>query len=228
MPGDYSVYKHTAPSGKVYIGITCQNPLRRWNSGRGYKSSPHFYSAILKYGWDCFSHEILYTGLSKEEAEHLEIDLIAKYNSTDPACGYNQATGGGVNRGYHLTPERRAAISEEMKSRVIADETREKLRKANLGKRHTAESKEKMRAAKLGRRLSPETREKMRLSNRGKRNRRVVCVETGETFGSVTAAAVAKNLSHENISKVCRGKRETTGGYHWEFVTNEQEGHRAG
>lgn len=26
----YSVYKHTSPSGKVYIGITKQKPVKRW------------------------------------------------------------------------------------------------------------------------------------------------------------------------------------------------------
>lgn len=26
----YCVYKHTSPSGKCYIGITRQNPIKRW------------------------------------------------------------------------------------------------------------------------------------------------------------------------------------------------------
>ena len=29
----YTVYKHTSPSGKVYIGITCRKPEYRWNHG---------------------------------------------------------------------------------------------------------------------------------------------------------------------------------------------------
>lgn len=29
----YTVYKHTTPSGKVYIGITGQKPERRWQNG---------------------------------------------------------------------------------------------------------------------------------------------------------------------------------------------------
>ena len=33
----YTVYKHTSPSGKVYIGITCRKPKYRWNNGKGYK-----------------------------------------------------------------------------------------------------------------------------------------------------------------------------------------------
>ena len=37
---EYSVYKHTFPNGKVYIGITKQNPLKRWRNGTGYKGQP--------------------------------------------------------------------------------------------------------------------------------------------------------------------------------------------
>ena len=43
------IYKHTSPSGKVYIGQTCQKPEHRWDNGKGYKSG-YFASAIKKYG----------------------------------------------------------------------------------------------------------------------------------------------------------------------------------
>lgn len=33
----YTVYKHTSPSGKVYIGITKRKPEYRWNKGKGYR-----------------------------------------------------------------------------------------------------------------------------------------------------------------------------------------------
>lgn len=29
---NYSVYKHTAPNGKIYIGITSMKPENRWNN----------------------------------------------------------------------------------------------------------------------------------------------------------------------------------------------------
>lgn len=214
---NFCVYRLTAPNGKVYIGITGQNPLRRWNSGRGYKNQPHMHSAIQKYGWDNFTHEVLYSGITKEEAEELEIRLIAEHRSTDPEFGYNHATGGAVNRGHHLSPERRAQISIEVRNRVVKDSTREKLRQANLGKQHSEESKAKMRDAKLGKKLSEETRSKMRQSNRGKRNKPVYCAELGRVFYSMDAAEQELGVAHENIAKVCLGKRQTAGGYHWEY-----------
>lgn len=213
----YCVYRHKAPNGKVYIGITCQDPKRRWNSGRGYKSSPHFYAAIQKYGWDNMIHEVVFSGVDKARAELLEISMIMLHDSTNPEYGYNHATGGGVNRGYHLTPERRAQISIEVRGREVSEETREKMRQAQLGKRHTEESKQRMREAKLGKKLSAETRAKMRISNRGKRVKKVFCVELDRIFNSLGEAEEVTGAAHENISKVCLGKRRTAGGYHWEF-----------
>lgn len=93
MKHDYYVYKHTNKNnGKCYIGISCQEPDQRWRSGLGYKDQSKFYGAILKYGWDGFNHEILFSNLSQEEAYTLEKELIAKYNSIEN--GYNIQSGG--------------------------------------------------------------------------------------------------------------------------------------
>ena len=77
---NYIIYCHTNKiNGKKYIGQTCQSPQKRWgNNGSEYinKGNIHFKSAILKYGWDNFTHEILYTNLSPQEADEKEIELI--------------------------------------------------------------------------------------------------------------------------------------------------------
>jgi len=31
---NYCVYKHTSPNGKMYIGMTGQNPEKRWGKGK--------------------------------------------------------------------------------------------------------------------------------------------------------------------------------------------------
>ena len=90
----YIVYSHTSPSNKKYIGITCQSPNERWRNGNGYKNNDYFSRAIQKYGWDNFKHEILATNLSHDEACEKEIELIAKYNTTDNQFGYNITKGG--------------------------------------------------------------------------------------------------------------------------------------
>lgn len=54
----YSIYKHTFPNGKVYIGVTSLAPERRWgNNGHNYLhktddryNQPLIANAINKYG----------------------------------------------------------------------------------------------------------------------------------------------------------------------------------
>ena len=88
----YSVYVHTSPSNKQYVGITKQDPERRWNYGFGYENNRYFFRAIKKYGWNNFRHEILYTNLSHINALQIEVELIAKYDSF--INGYNMSPGG--------------------------------------------------------------------------------------------------------------------------------------
>ncbi len=88
------VYKHTSPSGKVYIGITCTTPSARWRNGSGYSSQPAIANAIKKYGWDNFSHEILAENLTREEATEKEQEYILLFKSNDPKYGYNCTSGG--------------------------------------------------------------------------------------------------------------------------------------
>lgn len=102
---NYCVYSHVNKvNGKQYIGIT-NNPERRWkNDGYEYKNSPKFWRAICKYGWDNFEHNILFSGMTFEEACEKEIELIALYRTQDKDLGYNIASGGNGGRVYEVHP----------------------------------------------------------------------------------------------------------------------------
>ena len=114
----YIVYKHTSPSGKSYIGITCQPPSERWRHGEGYADNPYFYEAIKKYGWDAFTHEILLDSLTQEAAEEAEIRLIREYRSAEREHGYNIAPGGSMTS---PAAETRQKMSEAQ-TRIWQDE----------------------------------------------------------------------------------------------------------
>jgi hypothetical protein len=91
---EYSVYIHTnKTNGKKYVGITRQNPQRRWQKGCGYEGTL-FGNAIKKYGWDGFEHDVILTGVSKEIACETEIALISMYGTNDRCRGYNISSGG--------------------------------------------------------------------------------------------------------------------------------------
>lgn len=92
----YYVYLHTFPNGRYYVGITSQKPETRWKNGRGYRrrikgryTQPAMAKAVYQYDWDDIKHEILFEGLTKEEARKKESELIAAYHSDDPEFGYN-------------------------------------------------------------------------------------------------------------------------------------------
>lgn len=180
----FFVYKHTSPSGKVYIGITSRNPKRRWKHGSGYSNNPYFTHAIQKYGWENFKHEILYEGLSKEEACEKEIELIKKYDSTNHNKGYNITIGGEYNS---PSKEGREKISLANKGKVISDTTRLKISEARTGitmpnetrkklsdsrkAMHihmSEEHKKKIIEANTGKNMSKETRNKIRQGLQGK------------------------------------------------------------
>lgn len=151
----YIVYKHTSPSGKVYIGITKhKNPEKRWGkNGGGYVGS-YFYHAIEKYGWDNIKHEILFSELSKEEACKKEIDLISHYKSLN--ISYNIADGGD---GVH-------GLDEETRKRMGHDQHGEK--NTFYKHKHTEESKKLIGEKSKGRECKPETRKKLSDKLKGK------------------------------------------------------------
>ncbi len=49
-------------------------------------------------------------------------------------------------------------------------------------------------------------------------NKSVLCVETGRIFNSIREATRQTGIPEGNISRVCRGKRKSAGGFHWEYI----------
>jgi group I intron endonuclease len=202
---NYSVYKHTSPEGKIYIGCTGRRPERRWDNGNGYKHNHRdFYHDIQKFGWNNFTHDIVASGLSEEEGYTLEINLIREHNATDPKYGYNKSTGGkgaaGCFRDEETRRKRSLATSgskNPMYGKPCSEERRRKISEAHKGMRHTKESIEKMRRV---------------------HSKQVLCVETGITYPSVLEAAKAIDAIPQNISAVCCGKQKTCRGYTWVYV----------
>ena len=164
----FSVYMHTTPSGKRYVGITCMNPKKRWKNGKGYELCTAFNRAIKKYGWDQIKHEIVLTGLSKEEACMEEQRLIRRYKTDDRDFGYNLTSGG---EHYEPNQEWRERLSASNKKYYAEHpEARQRISESQKGKKQPAGSSEKKRAAMLELfKKEPWRREKCGKSFRGKK-----------------------------------------------------------
>lgn len=103
-------------NGKKYIGIT-NNYKKRWNNHKnGSSKNMVIGRAIEKYGVDNFIFEIVYKGLSLEEANQLEIETINNEGTLVPN-GYNVSKGGGVipnEKSVHLGHENgKAKLTKE-------------------------------------------------------------------------------------------------------------------
>lgn len=209
---------HTVPNGKIYIGVTCRRPEKRWENGNGYKCNAHFFRAIKKYGWDSIKHDIVASGLTKEAAEEKEAELIAFYKSADPDVGYNMRLGGALCSFNQQSRQKMKAshigkkLSEEQK-RKISEATKGKTASYSmLGKRHSAETKEKMSKALKGR-PKPYFTGKNNPRAHGVKNK-----DTGEVFLTMCDASKAYRCNRVGISRCCSGLQETCGGYRWESV----------
>lgn len=173
------IYKHTSPSGKVYIGQTV-NIKKRWGTnGEHYKTKKKngdfiqhsFARAILKYGWENFTHEIILECHTKAEADYAERYLIKWYKLHN--ISYNITEGGEGTMGVHqtLSSERKAAIRERMrtnhpmKGKHHTPEALAKIIAANRNRTYTEEQKKAMadraRITLKGKSSTTEVREKL-------------------------------------------------------------------
>lgn len=216
----YVVYMHTnRTNGKKYIGITSQKRVTgRWHNGEGYKQQKRFYSAIKHYGWDGFDHEILFDGLTKEEAEQKEVALISEYRSNDLEYGYNIENGGHTNK--------------------YTEEQRRQMSLSHIGNRHSRETREKISASHIGlstkwltgRKLSEETRRKMSEQRRGEKNPRAkavvqfdLCGKVVNQYNTLNDAARAVNTNNtSHISQCCAGKRNKAYGFRWAYAGGDE------
>lgn len=126
---DYTVYKLTLTDGRVYIGMTHQSLTQRCRKS-AYTQCPAMGKAIAEYGWRAFTLSVIADHLSKADAERIEMETIAQYDSTNPCKGFNVALGGNIPGKF--TRETILRMSDSQKGRQFSDEHKSKLRKTKL------------------------------------------------------------------------------------------------
>lgn len=238
----FTVYEHVNKiNGKKYIGQTIESDVQtRWKYGNGYVGSPHFNNAIKKYGWDNFEHNIIATGLSVDEANQMEYELIEKYQTINPQFGYNILPGG---RNAPMPEEIRRKISESKMGHFVSDETRRKISENHAdmsGKNNprygvhlSDETKAKIREnnkswMRKGIPRSEETKRKMRENHADfsganhPQARAVVQLSLDnnyiKTFLTAKDAGGSIGQRGPNITICCQNPHRTAGGYKWRYA----------
>ena len=183
---EYCVYMYTSPSGKHYVGRSC-NPkdVRAGKDGSGYRFCSAFWNAIQKYGWENFEYCVLEDGIRYDEIDVRENYWIEYYHSSTDENGYNLLMPFDEKKTY--TDMTRQKLSESHvgqvvwnkgKTGVYSEEALKKMSDAHKGKNCgednprygkplPEEIKEKLRqyrgekASMWGRHHSEETRRKI-------------------------------------------------------------------
>lgn len=222
----YKVYMHTAPNNKRYIGITRQSLKARWGNGKGYTTNLRFYKAIKKYGWHNFKHELIFWNLTETEANMFEIELIKYYKATDIKYGYNVKAGGNI--GIVHTQETKDKLRKMNTGKKVREDVKIKISNSLkgeknhfYGKHHTEESKNKIRIKNGGRK--PIITEAGFIKIIESKYKKVINLDTGDIFKAIKFAAIKYNASRTGISRVCKGLSKHSGGYKWAFISESGE-----
>jgi group I intron endonuclease len=190
------IYKITnIINNKFYIG-SAKNIVNRWylhkialENGKGNR---YFQNAWNKYGINSFKLDIIELVQDESlllEREQFYLDLLKPY---DRNIGYNILKIAGSPLGTIMSAESKQKISDKLKG-------------ANhplFGKRMSEETKQKIRNANLGKKQSKETIDKKILKTKGLKRSKKFCENLSEKLKNRKLSELHK----ENISKGKKGK----------------------
>lgn len=188
----YYIYEIT----NLLNGMRYRGQHQTDNLDDGYMGSSRYLSrAIKKHGKECFRKEILTFCEDAEELDYME-RVYVDQTWVDRSDTYNFMTGGYCGLKSDETKRRMTAAQRKYYGSVESIPTRKKIGDANRGRKHTLKDKLKMWVP--------------------------VCQYTKDgkliaEYKSLSEAEEKTGVLHNNISKVCTGKRPYAGGCVWKY-----------
>ena len=214
----YSVYAHkNLKNDKYYVGMTSQEPKKRWNNGWGYQNNSKMWNDIQESDWNNdWIHGILGKFENKQDALKYEAFLIAMlgtiengYNTSEYGSAHSMSEDTKNKISYALTGENNPNFGKHR-----SEGTRKKISEALTGEKHP----------NFGKYLSEETKNKMSEALKGNTNAPTKSViqysKYGEFIAEYSSAHEAERKTgchNENICRCCKGKYKTCGGYIWKY-----------
>lgn len=217
-------------NGHSYVGLS-NHMSRRFMEHKTPKNIRNktnvLYKAIRKYGIENFNFVVI---------EYVkDIDLLAEremfwISIINPE--YNMNKGGNGNLGRSLTEEQKsvlriAGIKQWEKMSIEEREHRKKTQLIGPKKGHsvTEETREKLRLKNLGKKQSEQTKSKrssaMKHSALGNQNGNKAVIRLGGRFNveypSIVAAAKEIGVHPGGITRCIKGSQATCGGYKWKL-----------
>lgn len=200
-------YFKNKTNGKYYVGQTIRTFEERLKDHL--RNNATLFDKILqKNNLDMFEYGIICNCDNIDELNEMEKYYIKFYNSMAPN-GYNLCYGGGNTFGYKHREESKLKMSIHKKGRYCGEENH------FYGKHHSLETREKLKKS-----WTKERKEKLKERYKTMKHHTVsvINVETKEFFNSIKSAGEKYNIEPTHITRVCKGKQGTAGGYHWKYV----------
>ena len=239
------VYLHENPfNNKKYVGITSQDPERRWGGGSGYHNNLPFYKDIRKYGWKNFKHTILETGISTADIGKIEQYYIDLYDTLNPEKGYNRANGGlnpgrlGLSHSKETKKKIGQANSKSvlcLNTNILYPSVTQAAQELGLSFKEISACCNNKRGAKstkglywvysntvLTEQKCKQSISKIEKNAYTKQKHSVKCLETNIVYSSQREAQRQLNITRGAISNCIRGKQQTAGGFHWKEVEKNE------
>lgn len=190
------IYKFTNKyNRKCYIGksVDIEGRYKAHLRAAKHGDKTLFYNALRKYGIEGFDFNVLIE-CSKENLNYWEKFYIRYYCSNNRDWGYNLTYGGdGISVWDDEMRKKHSEIHlgqiSSRKGKHLTEETKEKLRQANLGKKQSQETILKRVEKLKGHGISEEGRKKLRQANLG----RVVTEETRQKISNTLLGNIPWN-----------------------------------
>ena len=243
------IYKITNKiNNKIYIGQS-NDIKRRKNEHRCIKheTNKSLKKAYIKYGLENFEFQVL------EECKLEELNDKEKYWVELLKPQYNRTSGGDGSPNHKVSDETKQLLKQKGKEfwNNLDEETKKKIINQNLkrpiiGHKVSEETREKLRQYNLGKKQSKETIEKRKQTMIEKKKngyvqtnknhrKKVICIETNKIYKSVKEAGLDNDITPSCISGVIKGRYKTCKGLHFEYyqdnrsvTTNDDECNRVG
>ena len=233
MIGIYSLTNNI--TGDIYVGqsVDLHRRMMEHRCPCSTKGNRLICRALKKYGFGNFTFSVL-EECQKEELDSKEIFWINKLSAS-----YNMTIGGKGSKGYHPSDNERAYLAKcaraqwerktdkEKKVKLaqltgpkighsVSEETRQKLRVANLGKKHTFESRIKISKANKGKIPHPPIY-------------KAIYGYTEDEFSfcyfrSIKDAAEHFQCGNDRLCKALKGVRKHFRGFVWKYWSVETIG----
>lgn len=225
------IYKITNKiNNKSYIGQS-NNIKRRKNEHRciEHETNKSLKSAYVKYGIENFEFQVL------EECELEKLNDREKYWIELLKPQYNRTSGGDGSPNHKVSEETKQLLKqkgkefwnnldEQIKDKIInqnlkgpvvghivSEETREKLRQYNLGKKQSKETINKRKQTMI------EKKKNGYVQTNENHNKKVICIEKNKIYKSVKEAGLDNNVTPSCVSGVIKGRYKTCKGLHFKY-----------